>query len=167
MTKKISMARGSASGSHRRKGFTLIELVVAMVIAAILAAIAIPGYSSYVRKSRRTDAKTALLDLASLEERFFSTQNYYSATATDLGYTAWPATIGSGYYQISAPVVVAAVAPTTLAPAGSPATFSITAVPVPTNDQAKDTQCTSFTVTSGGGQSALSGTTDATQTCWR
>jgi len=53
------------SGLERRpalRGFTLIELVVTMVIIAILAAIAIPSYTSYVRKGRRTDAKSALLD---------------------------------------------------------------------------------------------------------
>ena len=36
------------------RGFTLVELIVAMVILAILAAIAIPSYSSYVLKSHRT-----------------------------------------------------------------------------------------------------------------
>src|ERR1700692_3674911 len=112
MSNRTSMARRSSAGSRRRKGFTLVELVVTMVIAAILAAIAIPAYSNYVRKARRADAKSALLDLASLEERFYSTQNIYSSTSTDLGYAAFPATVGSGYYQIAAPTVVAAVAPT-------------------------------------------------------
>ena len=165
MTQKISKARCSARGSQRRKGFTLIELVIAMVIAGILAAIAIPAYSNYVRQARRTDAKSALLDLASLEERFYSTQNAYSATATDLGYSAWPTTVGSGYYSISAPTVQAAVAPSALAPAGTPASYSIVATAV--GDQLKDTQCLSFTVTSGGGQTALnSSNVDNTQTCW-
>ena len=165
MSNRTSMARRSSAGSRRRKGFTLVELVVTMVIAAILAAIAIPAYSNYVRKARRADAKSALLDLASLEERYFSTQNAYTAVAANLGYAAFPATVGSGgYYQIAAPTVVAAVAPTATTP-GTPATFSITATS--RGDQLNDTQCGSFTVTSGGGQSALSGTTDTTATCWR
>jgi type IV pilus assembly protein PilE len=90
MIKNTSIAAASSAGSRRYKGFTLIELIIAMVIAAVLAAIAIPAYSNYVRKARRADAKSALLDLASLEERYYSTQNAYSATATDLGYAAWP-----------------------------------------------------------------------------
>src|SRR5208283_4009558 len=66
--------------THRRRsaGITLIELIIVMVIVAIMASIAIPSYNSYVLKSHRTEAKTALLDLASMEERYFSTQNVYS-----------------------------------------------------------------------------------------
>jgi type IV pilus assembly protein PilE len=145
--------------SSSRRGFTLIELVVAMVVAAILAAIAIPSYLSYTRQARRTDAKTALLDMASLEERYFSTQNVYSATSTDLGYTgAWPVAVGS-YYQIAQPTLIAATVPSAGSPAGTPATYSLTATPV--GDQVNDT-CQSFTVTSGGVQSS----TPAGASCW-
>lgn len=161
----------AVSGANMRthKGFTLIELVVAMVIAAILAAIAIPAYSNYVRKARRADAKTALLDLASLEERFFSTQNIYSASWSDLGYPATTngsaLSVGS-YYTVAAPTIVAATAPTATT-VGIPATFSFTATAVLSSDQAKDTQCRTFTVTSGGVQSAAdSSGNDNTQTCW-
>ena len=152
-----------------QKGFTLIELVVTMVIAAILAAIAIPAYSNYVRKAHRTDAKSTLLDLASLEERFYSTQNSYSANWSDLGYgasTANGASIASpnGYYSIAVPTVAAATAPTATTP-GAPATYSFTATT--TGDQAKDTTCTTYTVNSSGGRTAAnSGGTDTTSTCW-
>jgi type IV pilus assembly protein PilE len=139
-----------------------------MVIAAVLAAIAIPAYSSYVLKSHRTDAKSALLDMASLEERYFSTQNTYTGDATQLGYTTAtpPFTVGNGYYQISILTVVAATAPTTAASAGTPATFTITAVPI--GNQLNDTQCASFTVTSQGQQTATaSGGADNTAVCWQ
>src|ERR1700677_2699535 len=89
---------------RRNRGFTLGERVVAMVIVGVLAAIAIPSYTMYVLKSHRTEAKSALLDLASLEERYFSTANMYSETPTDLGYvgTAGVAfAVGSGYYNIT------------------------------------------------------------------
>ena len=104
-----AMSMSTMEPSYRRRsgGMTLIELVIVMVIVAIMASIAIPSYNSYVLKSHRTEAKTALLDLASMEERYFSTQNVYSLLATDLGYPgAWPVTVGSGYYQVQAPVVV-------------------------------------------------------------
>jgi len=45
-------------------GFTLVELMIVVVIASILLAIAVPSYMTQVRESRRTEAKTALLDLA-------------------------------------------------------------------------------------------------------
>jgi len=166
MKQHLSIERRQSSAPRRRKGFTLIELVITMVVAAMLAAIAIPAYSSYVRKSRRTDAKTALLDLASLEERYFSTQNAYSANASDLGYSAWPATVGSGYYQINAPTVVAAVAPSITVPAGTPATYSFTAVPVATSSQASDVLCASFTINSAGQQTATGTDPNPNQDCW-
>ena len=159
----------SGANMQTHKGFTLIELVVAMVIAAILAAIAIPAYSNYVRKARRAEAKTALLDLASLEERYFSTQNIYSASWSDLGYSGASGSsisVGSNYYTVATPTIVLAVPPTATS-VGSPASFSFTATAA-VGDQFKDTQCRTFIVTSGGGQSAAdSSGNDNTQTCWR
>src|ERR1700693_4365283 len=105
---------------RKSSGFTLVELIVAMVIAAILAAVAILAYSNYVRKARRTEVKTALLDLASLEERYFSVNNSYTATANLLSYAAFPVTLPSGYYIVAQPVVV--VATTTAA-----ATYTLSA----------------------------------------
>jgi type IV pilus assembly protein PilE len=149
-------------------GFSMIELVIAMVIAAILAALAIPAYNSYVLKSHRTEAKTALLDMASLEERYFSTQNVYSAATTDLGYSgAWPVNVEGGpapYYQIQTPVVNAATAPSVLSPAGTPATFSITAQAV--NMQVADTACATFTISSGGVQTATGTDPNPNVDCW-
>ena len=54
-------------------GFTLIELMIVVVVLTLLAAIAIPTYSNQIRKSRRSEAKSALLDLAGREERFMAT----------------------------------------------------------------------------------------------
>ena len=54
-------------------GFTLIELMVTVAIVAILATIAATSYTSQVMKSRRTDARNVLLDLAGREEKIFST----------------------------------------------------------------------------------------------
>jgi type IV pilus assembly protein PilE len=156
------------SAPRRRRGFTLIELVISMVIAAMLAAIAIPAYSNYVRKSRRAEAKSALLDLAGLEERYYSTQNVYSGTSTDLGYTAWPATVGNGYYEVAAPTVTAPGAPTTALPGGTPATYLFDATPKAGSDQVKDTQCAKFEIKSGGYQQAWdSSNNDNTAVCWR
>ena len=149
----------------RSTGFSLIELVVAMLIAAILAAIAIPSYSNYVRKAHRTDAKNALLDLASLEERFFSTNNTYSSTWSDLGYSGASAvTIGNGYYTVAVPTVVAATAPTATT-VGVPATYTLVATAI--NDQLKDTTCRTYTVNSIGTRTATDASSvDSTANCW-
>ena len=70
------------------RGFTLIELMVTLVVASILLTIAIPAYFTQIRESRRTEARTALLDLAGREETLFSTQNLYSVVPATVGYGA-------------------------------------------------------------------------------
>ena len=138
--------------ARRSRGITLLELIIAMVIVSILASIAIPSYSNYVRQSRRTDAKTALMDMASLEERYFSVNNAYSTATTDLGYGgAFPVTVGGGYFVVQAPAVTLAVAPTAALPAGTPASFTLEADAI--GDQANDT-CQKFFLTSAGVQTA-------------
>jgi type IV pilus assembly protein PilE len=162
MNKTVSL-RGTPQVRGQR-GVTLIELVVTMVIVAILAAVAIPSYSSYIMKSRRTEAKSTLLNMASLEERFFSTNNSYSTDPATLGYptgTTVPFTVGNGYYQISALTVVPAVAPVNATSVGTPATYSITAQPI--GQQANDSACLTFTITSGGVQTS----TGTGTTCWQ
>ncbi len=154
----IQDSRRRLPAPHR--GFSLIELVVTMLIVAILAAIAIPAYSNYVRKSRRTDAKSGLLNLAALEERFFSTQNSYTADPTQLGYPSFPLTLGAG----AGDYTVAAFAPVAATPT-TPASYAITAVAV--GDQLKDTQCYSFTITSQGVQSSVDNLGNpTTSVCW-
>jgi type IV pilus assembly protein PilE len=161
-------SRTPAQTIRLSRGFSLIELLIAIVIGAILVSIAIPSYRSYVLKSHRTDAKTALLDMASLEERFFTTQNVYSVATTDLGYSgAWPVNVGSSGapdYQIQTPVVNPAAAPSPLSLAGTPATFSITALPV--GMQALDTACASLTISSGGVQTATGTDPNPNVDCW-
>ncbi len=157
---------------HRHRGFTLVELIVAMVILATLAAIAIPSYNQYVLKSHRTEAKAALMDAASLEERFFSTTNLYTNNATQLGYgVAGPPPaipVGTGYYVISSIVSSVPIPPTAAVPGGTPATFTITVVPAPGSMQVNDTACAVFTIDSTGQQHARdSGGIDNTANCWQ
>jgi type IV pilus assembly protein PilE len=71
---------------RRLRGFTLIELMIAVAVVAILTAIALPSYQTYIRKSRRADAKTALLDLAAREERYFTLNNSYTNLLANLSY---------------------------------------------------------------------------------
>jgi type IV pilus assembly protein PilE len=150
-------------------GFTLIELMVTIVIGSILLAVAVPTYQAQVRKSRRTEAKNAVLDLAAREERYLSIYNQYSQTPGDLGYaapgagTTWAGVgaIGSGYYTLN----VVAVAPVPTATPPTPPTYTITATT--TGKQTTDTDCASFTVNNIGKQSSLnSASADSTSICW-
>ncbi|WP_282183679.1 type IV pilin protein [Herbaspirillum sp. ST 5-3] len=60
-----------------RAGFTLIEIMVALVIIVILSLIAYPGYQEAVRKGRRAEARAALMQLLQQEERAYSQHNSY------------------------------------------------------------------------------------------
>lgn len=143
-------------------GFTLIELMVTCVIAAILLSIAVPMYTKQVQKSRRTEARTALLDLASREERFNSTNSTYTNLPANLGYAgAFPIMVGGNYYQVT--VCVGNALPCAGAGATG-STFLLTAQPLGT--QLKDTACASFTLDNTGVQ-GVTGTAAATpSTCW-
>jgi len=152
----------------QQRGFTLLELVIAMAIAALIAAIAIPSYSTYIMKSRRSDAKTALLDMAALEEQYFSTNNTYTNSPANLGYgtaTATPFPVCSNYYDITAITIVAATAPANATSVGTPASYTITAQPIAGTTQAGDTSCASFTISSSGQQTATTSTGANTTTC--
>jgi type IV pilus assembly protein PilE len=78
---------GSTYGVRRRRGFTLIELMVTVAVIAILAAIAFPSYTSYVRKAKRATAQTGLMDLASKEQTYLLDRRTYTTTLTDLSFT--------------------------------------------------------------------------------
>lgn len=68
----------------RQAGFTLIELMIAVVIVGILAAIAIPSYLRYVERAQTRDAQAAMQTLALGLERRYS-QRYRYGTDTQEG----------------------------------------------------------------------------------
>lgn len=70
------------------EGFTLIELMVVVSLIAVLGAIAYPNYNSYMKKSRRADAKVVLTKVADRQERYYIQNNSYSDDGTDLGFDA-------------------------------------------------------------------------------
>jgi type IV pilus assembly protein PilE len=147
---------------------TLIELMVVVVIATILISIAIPSYQTQVLRSRRVEAKTALLDLAAREQRYYSTSftgANYSPAPTDLGYpigSAWPLPVADNYYAVTVCTVGAAACPPS--PQTAPG-FLVSAAPI--NSQTADTQCAFFAVDSVGRQWANdSNNNDTTTICW-
>ena len=154
----------------RAAGFTLIELMVTVSIVGILAAVAVSSYGYATRKSRRTEAKTALLSLAAREERYFSTNSTYTNDAGNLGFSATSQTlfqmpVGNNYYQVS--VCVGTNIPTACNGAqavGPGATFLLQATAI--GIQAKDTTCATFTVDNTGVQASNTSAPAASTGCW-
>ncbi len=68
-------------------GFTLIELMIAVAVVAIIVAIAVPAYQEQVTKGRRIDGMQTLTDLMSRQERYYSNNNSYTTDLTLLGLT--------------------------------------------------------------------------------
>jgi type IV pilus assembly protein PilE len=145
---------------HRQQGVTLIELVVVMVIVGILAAIAIPSYRNYVMRSQRSDAKDALLALATQQEKHYLQCNTYgttlaAATNCAAGNVQGAATSKNGWYALAIT-------------AGSATAFTVTATASAGQNQFQDTTCRTFTVTQAGVRSATdAGGADTTAECWR
>lgn len=69
----------TTSTTPRRGGFTLAELLVTMVIVLILAAIALPAYTSFMTKTRRVEGQAALLDAMLQQERYYTQHQTYIA----------------------------------------------------------------------------------------
>ena len=72
---------------NNRNGFTLIELMVTVAIVGILAAIALPSYTSYINQANRSDAKSVLLENVQFLERNYTENNKYHQNSAGTGIT--------------------------------------------------------------------------------
>ncbi len=112
------------------RGFTLIELMVVVAIIGILAAIAYPSYQEYVRKSRRTQAQSDMMETVQKLERYFSARNtYVGFPTTDISSSQ------GGLYAISF--------------SGTPTATAFTLQAVPDGGQASD-RCGTLTINQAG-----------------
>ena len=105
----IDMKRASS------RGFTLVELMIVVAIVGILAAVAYPSYQDSVRKSRRADGKTALLQSVQLAERRFTQTNSYMGAPVK-------SPSDEGHYTLAFTVLTATTFTITATPGGAQAT---------------------------------------------
>jgi len=77
-------------------GFTLIETLIAMAVAAVLSGIALPSFDSQLRKARRADALTAVAQIQGAQERLRSRSTRYG----DLAEIGAAAVSSAGHYTL-------------------------------------------------------------------
>jgi type IV pilus assembly protein PilE len=116
-------------------GFSLIEIMIAVAIVAILAAVAYPTYLDSVRKGRRSEAVSTLSSLQQAEERYRANKSEYTQDLADLvpGLAASTATMttANGYYTIQVEDADAT-------------SYILKGVAVAGTSQAGDTHCTTL-----------------------
>lgn len=112
------------------RGFSLIEIMIAVAIIAILAGIALPSYQEYVRTSRRVDGQNSLQQLMLAQEKYRSNNTSYASSLTEL--PGIQASSADGHYTIAI---------TSANGSGYAATATAT------GDQAKDSACATMTLT--------------------
>jgi type IV pilus assembly protein PilE len=79
----------------RSRGFTLIELMIAVLIVGILAAVAYPSYRAYVIRGNRTAAEAVMMDINTVQQQYFLANRSYG-TVAQLGYTL-PSDVSPNY----------------------------------------------------------------------
>jgi type IV pilus assembly protein PilE len=118
-------------------GMTLIELMIALSIVAILAVISIYSYSSYIRSGRRADGINALMSISLAQERYRSNNTQYGTLAQVWsGVTTSP----GGYYTLA----ISGVSSTAY-------TITATAIGTQANDAVSGTSCATLTLSMSSG----------------
>jgi type IV pilus assembly protein PilE len=135
----------------KKRGFTLIELMIVITVIGVLSAIAYPSYTQYVIRGKRSEGRAALLDTAAKLERYYSDRSRYSDTDNSFpvapALTNFSTTTETGKYTL------------TIATAGTRQTFTLTAAP-----SFADPVCANLTFTQAGTK-GVSGTGSVAD-CW-
>lgn len=111
----------SVTGIKKNRGFTLIELMIAVAVVGILASIAYPSYVAQVSKGRRADAQAALMNIAVRQQQMLLDTRSYAATVAALNITLPVSVVQHYTVTITAGTATVPTFITTATPSGSQA----------------------------------------------
>ncbi len=124
----------------RMRGVTLLELMIVIVVLSLIVTVAIPNYREYAARAKRTEARAALLQIATNQERFYLQNNTYTTDMTELGFAATGCnTTQSGSYSVCVPTADA---------------NNFTATATYQNTDAEADKCKTWTINGAGVQSS-------------
>ena len=109
------------------RGFTLIELMIAVAIVGVLVAIAYPSYTNSLIKGNRANAKSFLLDVAQKQQQFLLDNRAYATKANLLAAGLTEPKETTNFYTWDVTLV-----------AGPPPGFEVTATPIAGKRNADD-----------------------------
>jgi type IV pilus assembly protein PilE len=143
-----------------QRGVTMIELLTVVLVLGVLASLAVPSYRRYLLRAQRSDATTALLRLATAQEKHLLQFGSYVTTTASLpnthaaGGLGIPVITEQGFYDLT-------VAATTTG-------YTATATKRSSAGQRDDNTCATFTINEGGTRRAYNSTSvDKTTECFR
>ena len=146
--------------SRKEVGFSLIELMIAVVIVGVIATVALPAYQQQILKTKRKMGNGELLEVLARQEQFFVNNKQYAGTLDLLGYPANPYAIDSNGNSLAATaadrIFTIQLSSVTLS------SFKVSALPQLA--QTKDTSCGTLQISSTGVKTASSGNHSI---CWK
>jgi type IV pilus assembly protein PilE len=94
----IQLSKGGFMRSMRKNvGFTLIEIMIVVAIIGILAAIAFPQYTAYVKRAQITEATAGLSEMRVKMEQYFQDNRTYSGACGAVGSSVAPAPVAKNF----------------------------------------------------------------------
>ncbi|MFN7723963.1 MAG: type IV pilin protein [Rubrivivax sp.] len=137
MLRQLPSHRHHRTRCRQNRGFSLLELMIALVVVGILVSIALPSFNNAMRKSRRADAYTALSAVQLAQERWRANRSTYSNSLGSTGLNL-PSNSPNDHYELAID-------------ASDGTSYTVTASAKSTSSQSGDGNCVRLRLTMANG----------------